>query len=76
MKCFHLPVPQPGNKHEVVHSVCRGSEDEAEFESHPRSSQWAVEEAGEGLHYLLPLKSKLGLVQQPAIQRPGGKLIE
>jgi len=48
-------------------------EDEAKFEAHPRLSRWGEEE-GEGLHYLLPLKTKRGLVQQPAVYRPTGKL--
>ena len=49
-------------------------EEEAEFEARPRLSRWEEEER-EGLHYLLPLKTKKGLVQQPAVYRPIGKLV-
>ena len=52
----------------------RSSSDETQFESHPRPSHWTGkgEEDEEGMHYLLPLKSRCGLVQQPAIYRPLG----
>ena len=52
------------------------SSDEAQFESHPRPThwEWKGEEDEEGVHYLLPLKSKRGLVQQPAIYRPSGTM--
>lgn len=54
-------------KHDVDYDV-------AQFESHPRRSQWERdgEEDKEKVHYLLPLKSKQGLIQQPAVYKSPG----
>ena len=62
-------------KHKRRMEVSESRGEEAEFEAHPRLSHWDEEEEGEGLHYLLPLKTKRGLVQQPAVYRPTGKLV-
>ena len=43
---------------------------ETKFESLPRTSQWTEED--EGVHYLLPLKGRRGLIHQPAVLQPTG----
>ena len=44
----------------------------AEFESGPRAANWSREdeESEENMHYLLPLRSKYSLIQQPAVPKP------
>ena len=44
----------------------------AEFESGPRAANWSREdeESEEKMHYLLPLRSKYSLIQQPAVPKP------
>lgn len=56
----------------------QSSSEEAQFESYPRPSHWQGmgEEDEEEVHYLLPLKSKRGLLQQPAIYRPSGTVYQ
>ena len=52
----------------------KSTDDDAELEDVPRHATWETEDPNQ-MHFLLPLKTKFGIVHQSAVLRDQGTMI-